>query len=361
MIRGRHPSPIGCCLRARPVLSLPDPIDRLVGTGGPLTGAVAHIGDDRVDQPRRRPGPVGQRGTERACDLVAGYPRPGIEAERPSGDPDVVQAFHRGALSDAALPAGPCGTQFGTGGGESLSSFRESRGAECSRSDHRGVQHQQLAAEALDPVPSLRPGIVKPATAERPRRKREGRDNDDEHHRDQQDRSQQDGGHRIDRTPETAVAAGLAAMKGASRRPPRELATNGKEEDKGSYAGLSIAGVPAGVSSAGTGSRNSRTASTRTSPSATSTMPNPWVGREGRTRARRARARQPAAARRVRGPRVPTGPRPAPRRRGPAAGRRRPSATRTWTAPAAGPERYTPRATSRPTTRMSATRCAGIT
>ena len=163
---------------------------------------------------------------------MARYPRPRIEAERPSGDPDVVQAFHGGALSDAALPAGPCSTQFGTGGGESLSRFRESRGAGCSGSDHRGVQHQQLAAEALDPVPSLRAGIVEPPTAERPRRKRKGGDNDDEHHRDQQDRSQQDGGHRIDRTPETAAAAGLAGMTGSIRRQSRESARNRKEEEE---------------------------------------------------------------------------------------------------------------------------------
>jgi hypothetical protein len=122
----------------------------------------------------------------------------------------VVQALHGGALSDPALSAGSCDTQFGTGGGESLCSFRESLGANCSTSDRRGVQHQQLAAEAFDPMPSLRTGVVKLATAVRAHRKRKGADNNDEHHRDQHDRSQQDCGHRFDGTPEATAAGGLS-------------------------------------------------------------------------------------------------------------------------------------------------------
>ena len=209
--RGSYPSPTECRLRARPLLSPPDPVDRLVGTSRQPTGAVAHINDDCVYHPRHQHGPVSQRGAYRAPDAVAGYPRPGIEAERPSCDPDVVQAFHGGAFSDTALPAGPRDTQFGTGGGESLCSFRESRGANCSRSDRRGIQHQQLAAEAFNPVPSLRASIVKLATAVRARSKREGGDNNDEHHRDKQDRSQQDGGHRLDSTPDRMRRAGSQA------------------------------------------------------------------------------------------------------------------------------------------------------
>jgi hypothetical protein len=103
----------------------------------------------------------------------------------------VVQAFDGGVLSDAALPAGSCGPQLGTGGGKSLSSFRQSRGADCSGPDRRTVQHQQLAAETFHPMPSLRAGVVKLATTVSARRKRKGGDNNDEHHRDQQDRRQQ--------------------------------------------------------------------------------------------------------------------------------------------------------------------------
>ena len=244
---------IECRLRARPLLSLPDPVDLLVGTSGQPTGAVAHIDDDRVDQPRHRQGPVSQRGTYRASDAVAGYPRPGIEAERPSCDPDVVQAFHGSALSDTALPAGPRDTQFGTGGGEPLCSFRESRGADCSRSDRRGVQHQQLPAEAFDPMPGLRASIVELATVVRARRERKGGDNNDEHHRDQGDRSQQDGGHRIDGTPDTcpgrsSCATGYGQRRSLQSSPPGEASPGTRGRGRVSYAEMPGTVVPAGGS-----------------------------------------------------------------------------------------------------------------
>jgi len=123
-----------------------------------------------------------------------------------------VQAFDGGAFSDTALLAGPRGTQFGTGGGESLCRFRECRGAGRSRSDRRGVQHQQFTAEAFNPVPSLRACIVELATAVRTRRKRKKGDTNDEDDRDKQDRSQQDCGHRIDGTPE--ISADLCDVDG---------------------------------------------------------------------------------------------------------------------------------------------------
>ena len=119
-----------------------------------------------------------------------------------------MQAFDGSVLRDAALPAGPRGSQLSTGSGESLSRFRQSRGANCSGPDRRTVQHQQLAAETFHPMPSLRAGVVKLATTVSARRKRKGGDNNDEHHRDQQDRRQQNGGHRIDGTPDTTVVAG---------------------------------------------------------------------------------------------------------------------------------------------------------
>jgi hypothetical protein len=116
----------------------------------------------------------------------------------------VVQAFNGSVLSDPALPAGPRATQLGTGGGKSLSGFRQSRGADRTRPDRSAVKHQQLATEAFNPMPSLRAGIVKLATTVSARRKRQGGSNNDEHHGDQQDRSQQHGGHRINSTPETS-------------------------------------------------------------------------------------------------------------------------------------------------------------
>jgi hypothetical protein len=67
----------------------------------------------------------------------------------------VVQAFDGSVLSDAALSARPRGPQLGTGGGKSLSSFGQSRGGDCSRPDGRADQHQQLAAETFNPMPTV--------------------------------------------------------------------------------------------------------------------------------------------------------------------------------------------------------------
>jgi hypothetical protein len=112
----------------------------------------------------------------------------------------VVQAFDSSVLSDAALPAGPRGPQLGTGGGKSLGSFRQPRRADRSAPDRRTVEHQQLAAETFNPMPSLCAGVIKLATMVSARRERESGDDNDEHHRNQQHRSQQNGGHRIDST-----------------------------------------------------------------------------------------------------------------------------------------------------------------
>jgi hypothetical protein len=94
-----------------------------------------------------------------------------------------MQAFDGSVLSDAALPAGPRGPQLGTSGGESLGSFRQPGWADGSAPDRRTVEHQQLAAETFDPVPSLCAGVGKLATMVGPRCNGEGGDNNDEHHR----------------------------------------------------------------------------------------------------------------------------------------------------------------------------------
>jgi hypothetical protein len=178
-----------------------DPVGRLGGTSRQLPGTTARIGEHHVDQPRRLPATVGQRGTEGGSHASTGDPRAGIEAERPARRPDVVQAFDSSVLSDAALPAGPRGPQLGTGGGEPLGCFRQPRGADCSAPDRRTVEHQQLAAEPFNPMPSLGAGVLKLATMGGAHREREGGDDNDEHHRNQEHRSQQNGGHRVDSTP----------------------------------------------------------------------------------------------------------------------------------------------------------------
>jgi hypothetical protein len=183
-----------------------DPVGRLGGTSRQLPGTIARIVEYRVDQPRGLAAPVGQCGTYGGCQALTGDPGAGVEAERPSRRPDVVQTFTGSVLSDAALPAGPRGPQLGTGGGETLGSFGQARGADCSAPDRRTVEHQQLAAETFDPVPSLCAGVVKLATLVGARCKRKGGDDNDEHHRDQQHRSQQNGGHRTDSTPFQARA-----------------------------------------------------------------------------------------------------------------------------------------------------------
>jgi hypothetical protein len=129
----------------------------------------------------------------------------------------VVQALDGRVLSDAALPARPRGPQLGTGGGKSLSSFGQSRGGDCSRPDGRAVQHQHLAAETFNPMPSLRTGVVKLATTVSARRKRKGGDNSDEHHRDQRDRRQQNGSHHIDSTPRPPDCSPICAGRAGKR------------------------------------------------------------------------------------------------------------------------------------------------
>jgi hypothetical protein len=54
----------------------------------------------------------------------------------------VVQAFHGGFLRDAALSRGPRGPEFGTGGGESLGSFGQSRGTYRAEPGNGAVEHE---------------------------------------------------------------------------------------------------------------------------------------------------------------------------------------------------------------------------
>ena len=205
------------------LLLLADPVGRHGRTGGQRPGTLARISQDRLGQPRHRPAPVGQRRTDGVHYPLARYPGAGIEAERPSRRPNVVQPFDGGVLSDPALPSGPRGRQLGIGGGKSLSSFPQPRRVDRSVANRRSVQHQQLGTEAFNPVPSLRAGVAELATAVRASRKRKGGDNDEEHHRDQHDRSQQDGGHRTDSTPATSLVAGRRCTPCRhGRRPLRE-------------------------------------------------------------------------------------------------------------------------------------------
>jgi len=187
------------------LLLLADPVGRHGRTGEQRPGTLASISQDRLGQPRHRPAPVGQRHTDGVHHSLTRYPGAGIEAQRPSRRPNVVQPFNGSVLSDPALPSGPRGSQLGIGGGESLSSFPQPRRVDRSTADRRSVQHQQLGTEAFNPVPSLRAGVAELATAVRASGKRKGGDNDEEHHRDQRDRSQQDSGHRTDSTPATSL------------------------------------------------------------------------------------------------------------------------------------------------------------
>jgi hypothetical protein len=171
-------------VRARPLVFLLGKSAEALGTtSGQLPGTCARIGEDRVDQPRHRPVPVGQCGTYCAAHAGTGDPGTGLAAKRPARRPDVVQSFDGSALSDPALSAGRGGPQLGTGGGETLGSFAQPRGPGCSAPDRRTVEHQQLAAETFDPVPSLCAGVGKLATMVGPRCNGEGGDNNDEHHR----------------------------------------------------------------------------------------------------------------------------------------------------------------------------------
>jgi hypothetical protein len=201
-------------LRARPLVFLMRKSAGALGTtSGQLPGTCARIGEDRVDQPRHRPVPVGQCGTYRAAHAGTGDPGTGLAAKRPARRPDVVQSFNRAVLCDAALPARPRGRQLGAGRRKSFRSFRQPRGTACSEPDRRGVQRHHLAAETFNPMSSLRASVVKLATTVSTRRKPNGSDNNDEHHRDQQDRSQQDGGHRIDSTPEGTVVTDISGRR----------------------------------------------------------------------------------------------------------------------------------------------------
>ncbi len=198
------------------LLLLADPVGRHGRTGEQRPGTLARISQDRLGQPRHRPAPVGQRRTDGVHHSLTRYPGAGIEAQRPSRRPNVVQPFDGSVLSDPALPSGPRGRQLGIGGGKSLSSFPQPRQVDRSAANRRSVKHQQLGTEAFNPVPSLRAGVAELATAVRASRKRNGGDNDEEHHRDQHDRSQQDGGHRTDSTPATSLMAPLTRPRRAS-------------------------------------------------------------------------------------------------------------------------------------------------
>ena len=199
------------------LLLLADPLGGRHGrTGEQRPGTLARISQDRLGQPRHRPAPVGQRRTDGVHHSLTRYPGAGIEAQRPSRRPNVVQPFDGSVLSDPALPSGPRGRQLGIGGGKSLSSFPQPRQVDRSAANRRSVKHQQLGTEAFNPVPSLRAGVAELATAVRASRKRNGGDNDEEHHRDQHDRSQQDGGHRTDSTPATSLMAPLTRPRRAS-------------------------------------------------------------------------------------------------------------------------------------------------
>ena len=105
------------------LLLLADPVGRHGRTGEQRPGTLARISQDRLGQPRHRPAPVGQRRTDGVHHSLTRYPGAGIEAQRPSRRPNVVQPFDGSVLSDPALPSGPRGRQLGIGSGKSLSSF----------------------------------------------------------------------------------------------------------------------------------------------------------------------------------------------------------------------------------------------
>jgi hypothetical protein len=179
---------------------------------------LACISQDRLGQPRYRPASVGQRRTDTVHHSMTGYSGAGIEAERPSGRPNVVQSFDGGVLSDSALSSRPRGRQLNIGGGKSLSSFAEPCRVDRSAANGRSVQSQQLGTEAFNPVPSLRAGVAELATTVRASRKRKGGDNDEEHSHDQHHCGQQNGGHWPDCTPVTSLVAELAGGPAATRQ-----------------------------------------------------------------------------------------------------------------------------------------------
>jgi len=112
----------------------------------------------------------------------------------------VVQAFHGRFLRDAALSRGPRGPELGTGSGESLGSFGQACSSSRPEPGSGPVKHEQLAAEAFNPMPCLRTGVVELAATVRASREHEGGDDNDEHHRDQHHRGHQHCGHGLDGT-----------------------------------------------------------------------------------------------------------------------------------------------------------------
>jgi len=201
-------------LRAHPALLFPtDPLGRLHRGDGQLTGTPAGFGEDIVDQPRDGPDTVLEGCAQDAANALTGNPRTGIEAERPARGPHVVQAFHGRLLSDAALSRGPRCRELGTGSGESLSGFGQSRSGSRPEAGSGPVEHEQLAAQPFDPVPGLRAGVVEPAVEVRTSREREDGDDNDEHHRDQHHRGHQHCGHGLDGTRPRAVVVADQALR----------------------------------------------------------------------------------------------------------------------------------------------------
>jgi hypothetical protein len=144
-------------LRARPlVFLLRESAGTLGTTSGQLPGTCARIGEDRIDQRRHRPGPVGQCGTYRATHAGTGDPGTGLVAKRPARRPDVVQTLNGAVLCDAALPAGTRGRQLGGRRGKSFRSFRQPRGTASVGPDRRGVQRHHLTAKTFNPMSSVR-------------------------------------------------------------------------------------------------------------------------------------------------------------------------------------------------------------
>jgi hypothetical protein len=112
----------------------------------------------------------------------------------------VVEAFDGCVVRDAALCRGPRGAELGTGSGESLGRLGQPRGMSGFGPRRGRVEHEQLTAEALDPMSGLGAGVIELAAAVRAGREREGADDNDEHHRDQHHRGHQHCGHRLDGT-----------------------------------------------------------------------------------------------------------------------------------------------------------------
>jgi len=79
----------------------------------------------------------------------------------------VVQAFHRRFPCHAALPRGPRDRELGTGSGESLGSFGQACSSSRPEPGSGPVKHEQLAAEAFNPMPCLRTGVVELAATVR--------------------------------------------------------------------------------------------------------------------------------------------------------------------------------------------------